>query len=37
MALEATGHNGRLLAGVELYGVARASAWALGPHKLNYQ
>jgi hypothetical protein len=30
MALEATGHSVRLVAGVSLYRVARASAWALG-------
>jgi len=29
-ALEATGHSGRFVAGVGLYRVARASAWALG-------
>jgi len=29
-ALEATGHRGRFWAGMGLYGVARASAWALG-------
>jgi hypothetical protein len=28
-ALEATGHSGRVVAGVGLYRVARASAWAL--------
>jgi hypothetical protein len=31
MALEATGHSVRFLAGVRLYPVARASAWAFGP------
>lgn len=30
MALEATGHSVRLVAGVSLYRVARASAWAFG-------
>jgi hypothetical protein len=29
-ALEATGYSLRFLAGVDLYPVARASAWALG-------
>ena len=29
-ALEATGHNVRFMAGVGLYRVARASAWAFG-------
>jgi len=29
-ALEATGHSVRFVAGVGLYCVARASAWALG-------
>jgi len=32
MALEATGHSVRFVAGVSLYRVARASAWALGFH-----
>jgi hypothetical protein len=30
MALEVTGHSVRFLAGVSLYRVARASAWAFG-------
>jgi hypothetical protein len=30
--LEATGHSGHFAAGVGLYGVARASAWAFGVH-----